>query len=231
MNYYNEDEYLAISGLQHFAFCERQWALIHVEQQWEENIRTAEGGVLHQRVHDPDYKEQRAGIVQIRGMRLSSAELGLYGVADMVEFIKQGDGAGIELPGRKGLYLPRPVEYKRGKSKVSNWDRLQVCAQSMCLEEMMGCRIEEAALFYGEPRRREQVILTDELRGEVRNVTARMHDIFYQGITPPPSVKLSVCRQCSMENVCQPRLRKKVSASYYWQRNMTELDTSTEEDQ
>lgn len=228
MNYskkYQEDELLAISGLQHIAFCERQWALIHIEQQWAENLRTAEGRVLHERVHDPDYKTYKPGTVVVRGMPLQSFSLGLYGVADVVEFIEQQRGIGIPLPNRDGLYLPRPVEYKRGKSKQGDYDRIQLCAQAMCLEEMLHCTIEEGDLYYGETRRRETVKLDTELRDEVIRLSQHIHKLHIEGITPKPDMKLSVCKSCSMVNVCLPRLRLKTSVRGYWNEALEELET------
>lgn len=215
-NNYQEDELLALSGLQHIAFCERQWALIHIEKQWEENLKTAEGQVMHERVHDPDYKEHKPGVVVVRGMALASSRLGLFGFADVVEFIKQQGDNGVHLPKREGLFLPRPVEYKRGKSKQGDYDRLQLCAQAICLEEKFNCNIEEGDLFYGETRRREIVKLDDKLRGEVQKYSERMHSLYREGITPAPNMKLSVCKNCSMENICLPRMRMKKSAKEYW---------------
>lgn len=214
---YAEEDLLAISGLQHFDFCERQWALIHIEKQWNENLRTAEGRVLHERVHDPNYKAHKPGIIVVRSMQLRSFSLGLYGEADVVEFIKQPGKVGICLPEKEGRYLPRPVEYKRGKSKMGNYDRLQLCAQAMCLEEMMQCKIEEADLFYAETRRREVVRLEDELRSEVKKLSEHMHKLYEDGVTPKPEMKLSVCKNCSMENVCLPRLRTKRTVQSYWE--------------
>jgi CRISPR-associated exonuclease Cas4 len=223
-NRYQEDELLAISGLQHIAFCERQWALIHIEQQWNENVRTAEGRVIHERVHDPDYKAHKPGVFVVRSMPLRSFTLGLYGEADVVEFIPQSDDKGIRLPKKEGLYLPRPVEYKRGKSKKGDYDRLQLCAQALCLEEMLGCNIQEAYLFYAETRRREVVKLGQELREHVCNLSEHMHRLYREGITPLPDMKLSVCKNCSMENVCLPRIRAKRSVKAYWSEI---LDTDT----
>ena len=213
---YSEDELLAISGLQHIAFCERQWALIHIEKQWTENLRTAEGRVMHERVHDPDYKAHKPGIITVRAMVLRSFSLGLYGVADLVEFIKQPDEVGIILDKREGRYLPRPVEYKRGKSKKGDFDRIQLCAQAMCLEEMLECSIAEGDLFYGETRRREIVTLNKALRGQVQILSDRMHVLYQEGITPAPNMKLTICRNCSMEDICLPRIRTKKTAKEYW---------------
>ncbi len=215
-NKYSEDELLALSGIQHIAFCERQWALIHIEQQWQENIKTAQGRVMHEHVHDPNYKPHKPGIPVVRGMILRSYALGFYGVADVVEFIKQPGPNGIQLPKKPGLYLPRPVEYKRGKSKKGDFDRLQLCAQAICIEEMMNCSLEEGDLYYGETRRREVVVLTAELREKVFSLADRMHAIFREGTTPTPKMKPSVCKQCSMENICLPAMRLKQKGSEYW---------------
>jgi CRISPR-associated exonuclease Cas4 len=208
-NRYSEDELLPISGLQHMAFCERQWALIHIEQQWEENQRTAEGRVIHERVHDPDYKAHKPGVVVVRGLKLQSLTLGLTGEADVVEFSPQPDGSGVKLP-------PRPVEYKRGKTKQGDYDRIQLCAQSMCLEEMMQCHIDEGDLYYAETRRREVVKLDQELRQKVIALSERMHRLYRKGATPKPDMKLRVCRTCSMERICLPRMRLQTSANTYW---------------
>jgi CRISPR-associated exonuclease Cas4 len=223
MNYsnnYQEDDLLAISGLQHIAFCERQYALIHIEGQWNENLRTAEGRVIHERVHDPDYKAHKPGAIVVRSMALRSFVLGLYGEADVVEFIKQSGGEGICLPKKEGKYFPRPVEYKRGKSKQGDYDRLQLCAQAMCLEEMLQCNIEEGDLFYAETRRREVVKLDVELREQLKSLSEHMHDLYRDGITPAPNMKLSVCRNCSMENICLPRIRRRQSVKDYWKKNL-----------
>lgn len=220
---YSEDKFILLSGLQHIAFCERQWALIHIEKQWDENQRTAEGRVMHEYVHDPNYKSYKPGAVVVRGMPIQSFQLGLYGVADIIEFIGQVDEGGIKLPKRDGFYLPRPVEYKRGKSKSGDCDRVQVCAQAMCLEEMMHCNIEEGDLYYGETRRREIIKFDEPLRKEVIRLAEHMHKLYCEGITPKPDMKLSVCKTCSMENICLPRIRMKTSVKNYWEEILEEL--------
>lgn len=212
VNSYSEDELLPISGLQHIAFCERQWALIHIERQWEENQRTAEGRVIHERVHDPDYKAHKPGVIVVRSMQLKSLSLGLFGEADVVEFSQQKD-----------LYLPRPVEYKRGKTKKGDYDRIQLCAQAMCLEEMMKCCIDEGDLYYAETRRREVVRLDDKLRNRVIELSRRMHRLYSEGITPMPDMKLSVCRKCSMKNICLPSIRSQTSGKAYWQKILRDV--------
>ena len=232
MNYcsnYTEDQLLPLSGLQHIAFCERQWALIHLEQQWNENQRTAEGRVMHEKVHDPEYKSYKPGVVVVRGMMLQSFGLGIYGVADIVEFEKQMNGSGISLPKKTGFYLPRPVEYKRGKSKKGDYDRIQLCAQAICLEEMLQCHIAEADLYYGETRRRETVALDVQLRDEVRRLSAHMHELYDEGVTPKPDMKLSVCKTCSMVNICLPRIRMKTSAKSYWYELLGEMSPNENE--
>ena len=149
---YPEEEYLMISGIQHFKFCRRQWALIHVEQQWEENVHTVIGELMHKRAHDPYLTEKRAGVLVVRALPVASREMGVSGECDLVEFHKCEDG--ISLHGHRGQYSVYPVEYKKGKPKLTEEDRLQLAAQAMCLEEMFSTEIPEGAVFYGETRRR-----------------------------------------------------------------------------
>lgn len=143
---YLEDDYLMISGIQHFLFCRRRWALIHVENQWAENYFTADGRMFHDRVHERGVKDIRNGVLTIRGLNVSSAKFGISGCCDAVEFLPVNDG--ITLHGRDGLWKPLPVEYKRGRSKINNCDRLQVTAQAVCLEEMFSCVIDYGFIFY-----------------------------------------------------------------------------------
>ena len=138
---FKEDEYLQLSGLQHFAFCRRQWALIHVEQLWRDNLRTVEGEILHERAHDETLRERSRDKITMRGLRIASSALGISGACDVVEFVRSRSGA--RLTGEDGLWQPYPVEYKRGSSKISDADRLQLCAQAMCLEEMLGCAVPD----------------------------------------------------------------------------------------
>ena len=169
---YTPDDRLMISGLQHFKFCRRQWALIHIEQQWAENQRTVEGEFLHTRAHNEQLRESRGDLLIVRGLRVQSLTLGLSGQCDVVEF--QRDEAGVPLAGKPGLWLPYPVEYKRGTPKQDGCDTLQLCAQAMCLEEMLCCKVPSGALFYGEPRRRLHVAFTQDLREEVRTDAAQV---------------------------------------------------------
>jgi len=209
---FNEDDYLLLSGIQHFAFCRRQWALIHIEQKWNENLCTVEGNILHDRAHDEKLSEKRGDVIISRGMAIKSAELGLSGACDVVEFHE--DPNGIEVFGRKGKYNPIPVEYKRGHSKITDADRLQLCAQAICLEEMLVCRIEYGYLFYGETKRREEVFFTDELRDSVQKMITEMHAYFDRRYTPKVKTG-SFCRACSLNEICMPKLcGSKTVASY-----------------
>ena len=169
-----EEDYRQLSELQHFIFCRRQWALIHIEQQWAENIRTVEGEIMHNRVHDESQTESRGDKLIIRGMRVKSDRLEVVGICDAVEFYR--DAEGIELFGRKGKWRPRPVEYKRGKPKSGDEDKAQLCGQAMCLEEMLDCQIRDGALYYGETRRRERVALEDALRAQVVQMISEIHE-------------------------------------------------------
>ncbi len=150
----SEKPLLSLSGIQHFAFCRRQWALIHIENLWAENVRTVEGSILHERAHDEQFTESRGNVLILRGFRVASEKMGLNGVCDVVEFHR--NACGVSLHGREGLWLPYPAEYKRGKPKEDDCDQLQLCAQAMCLESMFVCDIPEGCLFYGELRRRQR---------------------------------------------------------------------------
>lgn len=198
---YNEEDLLQISALQHFLFCQRQWGLIHLEQVWSENYLTAQGRTLHEKTHTPE-TENRPGIRIVRGLRIHSFRLGLVGQADVVEFHK-GD-TGIKLDGTSGLWQPFPVEYKRGKEKPDNCDRVQLCAQALCLEEMLNCHIQQGALFYGRPRRREQVEVTEQLRKQTEETALEIHRLYENKQTPMAQYSKK-CKSCSLYNVCMPK--------------------------
>ena len=208
---YSEENYLPLSGLQHFMFCRRQWALIHIEQQWVENELTAEGRIMHEKAHSEE-REKRGDKLIVRGLRVHSSRLGTIGQCDVVEF--QESLNGISLTDREGLYLPYPVEYKRGSSMVNDADRAQLCAQAMCLEEMLSIDIREGALFYGETRRREIVSFPDELRDKVTRAFEEMHELYARAYTP--KVKTGAyCRNCSLNELCLPKLMKVKSVAKY----------------
>jgi len=208
---YDDESLLMLSGIQHFAFCERQWALIHIEQQWAENVRTVEGRHLHERSDNPFADETRGNLVIARAVPLVSRRLGLYGIADVVEFRlteENNDYNGVTLPGRESLWCPKPVEYKRGKPKTDDRDKVQLCAQAMCLEEMLNVEIEAGDLFYGQTRRRFHVAFDNALRSRVEELSANMHKAFDKGITPPPS-PTARCKLCSLTDICMPALKRK----------------------
>jgi CRISPR-associated exonuclease Cas4 len=200
---YREEDFLQISGIQHFAFCRRQWALIRIEGVWTENYLTAHGRLLHDKADDPWFNEVRKGMVVSRSMPLVSYRHGLQGVADLVELTKDADG--VTVPGRSGKWLLRPVEYKRGKPKDDHCDELQLCAQAMCLEEMLGADILSGEIFYGQIRRRTPVAFTDALRSEVTMSLAEMHELYEAGLVPLAK-KEKKCGACSLLNDCCPEL-------------------------
>ncbi|RJP46229.1 MAG: CRISPR-associated protein Cas4 [Anaerolineaceae bacterium] len=233
MTEYTQDDLLPLSGIQHFLFCRRQWALIHVEQQWKENALTAEGRIMHKRADDPFFTETRNGVITARSVPVASYRLGLSGVCDVVEFkpsppapsrstpagLSEGEG-GITLPNREGMYLPSPIEYKRGREKRDHSDETQLCAQAMCLEEMLSTRISRGYLFYGETRHRVEIEFTSELRTLVEDMSAEMHNYFSRGYTPKVKTHKG-CRSCSLADVCLPKLQEKVvAASKYIEQNI-----------
>lgn len=212
-----EEDYLLISGLQHFAFCRRQWALIYLEQQWAENERTAEGEIMHKRVHDPSASEMRTDTLQIRGLRVRSDKLHVTGTCDVVEFHR--DDRGVSLAGHRGKWIPLPIEYKRGHPKLDHSDELQLCAQAMCLEEMLCCMIRSGCLYYGETHRREAVEFTGLLRDEVTQDLQEMNRLYQQGYTPKAK-KTAACHNCSMKDTCLPELERAPSARWYIKRRL-----------
>lgn len=216
---YQEEDYLMISGLEHFAFCRRQWALIHIEQQWAENSRTVDGAILHEKAHNPDLREKRGELMITRGIRVFSSELGISGECDVLEFHKSDNG--ISLQGYEGLWRPYPVEYKRGTPATGEGNALQLCAQAMCLEEMLCCEIKDGALFYGEIRRRDNVQFTEELRQRVKDYLKEMHDYYKREYTPKVKTGKS-CNACSLKEICVPKLSKAKSVKAYLQKKMEE---------
>lgn len=196
---YAEDDLLPLSGIQHFAFCERQWGLIHVESQWVENLRTAQGRVLHQRVDDPYFAESRGDVKVVRSVPLLSKTLGLYGVADVIELHRNtNDASGMRY---------NIVEYKRGKPKPDDRDEVQLCAQAICLEEMIGITLDYGYMYYGETKHRHRVDFDDCLRERVKLLAEKMHLLYTHGITPP-AIKGKRCKNCSMTDICLPKLGK-----------------------
>lgn len=209
---YAEEDYLMISGIQHFRFCRRQWALIHVEQQWEENVHTIIGEVMHKRAHDPYLREKRKDIIVVRALPVASKTMGVSGECDIVEFHRCDDG--IRLFGHRGLYSVYPIEYKKGKPKNADEDQLQLTAQAMCLEEMFTTTISEGAIYYGEIKRREVVEFTEELRNNVVEIFQEMHQYYTTKYTPKVK-KSKACSSCSLKEICLPSLEKSISVGEY----------------
>ena len=217
----NSEDFLQLSGIQHFAFCRRQWALAYMEQQWQENLRTAEGRLEHQRCHDETLREKRKDLLTVRGMRVTSHALRLAGVCDVVEFRTDPDG--VPLQGQQGLWLPLPVEYKHGAPKASDADRLQLCAQGMALEEMLVCSVPRGALYYAQTHRRENVEFTPELREKTRRTAAEMNEYFLRGYTPKVRPGKH-CNACSLKEICLPALCRKHDVKEYIRAHLAQQD-------
>lgn len=196
-----EDELVPISALQHMLYCPRQCALIHNEKQWAENRFTAEGRVLHERV-DTRGRERRGGLTTARSVPLRSLRLGVTGVADVVEM--------------HATEPPYPVEYKRGRPKAHRADEVQLCAQAMCLEEMLDVSVIEGALFYGRNRRRKVVAFDAALRELTERVAVETRQMLLDGETPPPEYEARKCNACSLKDVCQPRRLHRSAKVVQW---------------
>ena len=239
---YAEDDFLQLSGIQHFVYCRRQWALIHIENQWAENGRTTDGKWFHEKAHDAQSREKRGDLLIARGLYIHSWELGLSGQCDVVEFhrcgretnsyaaaCEAGDASqateeGVPLKGMDGLWVPYPIEYKRGTAKPTRCDEVQVCAQAMCLEEMYCCHIPKGALYYGENRRREEVALDGELRQQVKDAVSEMHALYRRGRTPGAK-RSKGCNACSLKEICLPELERVSTVSSYM-RNLIDQEVS-----
>jgi CRISPR-associated exonuclease Cas4 len=216
-----EDEYLTISGLQHAAFCPRQFALIHIERVWTENVLTAEGRNLHDNAHDPYFTESRGDILTTRAVPLVSHKYGISGEADVVEYKRITDG--ILIDGKDGMWLPYPVEYKRGKPKSGKYDEIQLCAQVFCLEEMHNISIEKAGLFYFEIRHRQEIIMDENLRQKTIDTIKLAREITDSGKLPSVERKNSTgCGKCSLRDECMPKSDK--SARLFINKRIGELE-------
>lgn len=216
---YDEDDFLQLSGIQHFAFCRRQWALAYIELQWQENVRTVEGKLLHNRAHEASSFEKRGDILISRGMPVQSRIMGVSGECDVVEFHRQDTG--INLHGREGKYQVIPIEYKRGSPKVTDVDMLQLSAQAMCLEEMLCCTIPFGYLYYGETKHRKQIDISEELRRKTKEMFREMHQYYERRYTPKVRWSKS-CNACSLKDICLPGLGRNKSVANYINNKMTE---------
>ena len=215
---YTEEDLLPLSGLQHLAFCKRRWALVHLEQQWEENLFTAEGKLLHEKAHSAEI-ESRPEVLVRRTLPLRSFRLGLSGQTDIVEFLPCAESEpGVPMLRRKGLWRPYPIEYKRTRDQHGSLAyRIQLCAQALCLEEMLRVPVPVGAVFDGRTKRREVVIFDEPLRQEVENLAALMHRIL-QSRDTPRAIYSKKCEGCSMRPVCLPEVVETASASRYLSR-------------
>jgi CRISPR-associated exonuclease Cas4 len=223
---YSEDEMLRLSGIQHFMFCARQWALIHIEQVWADNKLTAEGSLFHTVVDNPFYRQKNDDKITLRGIKLASETLGLYGIADAIELLPTTVSENsITHPRYTGLWTPHIVEYKHGSPKYNEVDEVQLTAQVICLEEMYNIHITEASLFYFETRRRERVVISPKLRELTLTLAESMHHIFKIGALPKPPQHLKQCRNCSLRDLCLPQLQRCPSVSNYLLNNLYETTT------
>ncbi len=219
MKEYTDEDLLMLSGLHHFAFCKRRWALVHLENQWEDNVKTVEGNIMHEICHDTDFSESRGNLMIIRGLYLSSYKLGVTGQCDVVEFTLRNDEKGAVLFGRKGTWDVCPIEYKKGRPISGLTDISQLCGQALCLEEMFACKIDYGYLYYGETRKRQKVIFTNELREQVKAMINEMHEYYRRGYTP--KVKTTPkCKSCSLKELCLPKLCRNLSVSNYYAKNL-----------
>ena len=218
MKEYDEDEFLMLSGIQHFVFCRRQWAFIHIEQVWKDNYLTVAGELMHENAHDKGMTEKRGNTIITRGMPIRSKVLGVSGECDVVEFHRD-DKNGIGIFGWEGKYKILPVEYKHGELKEE--DVLQLTAEAMCLEEMLCCEITHGCIYYGKIRHREIVEFTQERREKVIKIFEEMHDNFRRGYTPKVK-KTKGCNSCSLKDICLPKLEKVRSAKEYIAKALSE---------
>ncbi|MBM4040653.1 MAG: CRISPR-associated protein Cas4 [Planctomycetes bacterium] len=229
---FDEDDLLPLSALQHLLFCERQCALIHLEQAWDENRLTAEGRVLHERVHEQG-DETRGDVHVARGVPLRSLRLGLAAKADVVEYHRIEEAVtspdsehpappGVRLPDLPGLWRPFPVEYKRGRPKPDHCDLVQLCAQALCLEEMHGVAVPRGALFYGATRRRLEVEFDVALRRETQDAARRLHALVAAQQTPKPQFGPK-CERCSLADLCLPHAGSGRSAARYLRATLDQL--------
>lgn len=222
---YSDEDMLMLSGIQHYMFCPRQWALIHIEQQWDENRLTIEGQLLHSIVDNPFYRQKNAHTITLRSVSIASKQLGLYGVTDAIELLPVVDGRNsIRHKKYPGYWHPFPIEYKRGKPKNTPMDKVQLAAQVMCLEEMYNISIECGALYYAEIKHRETITIDRQLREQTTNCAAEMHRLFRTGNIPKAETGKH-CRNCSLVSICMPELKQCIRVSTYLKNNLYEETT------
>lgn len=214
---YSDNDLLWLSGIQHYAFCPRQWALAYIDQQWQDNSLTIEGTWLHRIVDDPFNMDCEEGIVHLRSVPVKSYRLGFYGIADLLELSPLTDTTqkAFTVPKYPGRWSVMPIEYKHGKEKSDDIDEVQLCAQAICLEEMYNIKIDHGAFFYGKTRRRTTISMDDTLRHRVEQLSEEMHKNNQSG-TIPDAAPSNKCRSCSLADLCMsPDLRKAPTVSNY----------------
>lgn len=209
---YDDEDYLMLSGIQHFTFCRRQWALIHIEQQWKENVHTIDGKIMHENAHKEYYVEVRDGTIITHSLGVRSSKLRLYGYCDVVEFRKSKDG--VPIFGYESTYKAIPIEYKNGEPKPDDCDITQLVAQAICLEEMLCCKVPIGYIYYGKTKHRLKVEITDELRNEVESMALQMHQLYKAKHTPKVK-RTKSCNACSLKNICLPVLCNTITVSQY----------------
>lgn len=217
---YSEDGYLNVSGIQHFVFSKRQWALEYVEDQWQDNYLTLAGDRFHRKVDDPYISETRGEKFIVRAMPIHSKELGLTGICDVVEF-QANDTDGVPVYSKKGKYLPVPVEYKHGKPKKDKSDVYQVLAEAVCLEEMLFCHIDFGYLYYGRTRHREKIVFTHQLRKELDKIVKEMHYYYERGYTPKTQNN-SKFKSSSLKDIGLPEMFDRETVKEYINRKIKE---------
>ena len=218
---FSDEDLLSISGLRQLAFCERRWVLVHMEMEWNENALTIEGKHMHEFIHEQGTNIS-SGMRMTRGLHLRSLILGLYGVADLVEFHDQDEGT--QLPGLTGCWVPYPVEYKRGRKRYDSADEVQLCAQALCLEEMLGVTVPKGAVYYGQPRRRMEIDISQDLREEVERLCSRARELYISGHSPHPRFGKH-CSNCSLENICMPGIINGDKSSKYVAKLLKEMSS------
>jgi len=219
---FDPDEYLMLSGIQHFVFCQHQWAMIHIEQRWAENRLTAEGQIMHNNADNPAYRQKNGDLITLRRVAIASASLGLYGFSDAVELIPSATPEkSVTHPSYPGYWRMHPVEYKHGRPKPDLRDKVQVVAQAICLEEMFNTVIPDCTIFYGDVNRRITFAIDNEIRDFTEKCAMEMHRIFDKGIVPDPVYKPH-CRNCSLFDECMPKTPSQASVNNYLKTNLYE---------
>lgn len=217
MSRYSNENLLMLSGLQHYVFCKRQWYLIHQENQWQDNYLTQSGNIMHDRTHSETKTERRGDLLITRALPISSSELGIYGVCDVVEWRRTSSELGARINNYDGYWIPTPVEYKRGRVKQGQEDIIQVVAQAMCLEEMLLCTIKTCYIYYGETRRRLEVTIDDNIRKYLQTISTEMHEIQQSKRQIKPRFTHK-CKSCSLSEICLPKLLEKQNVDSYIQK-------------